>query len=350
MIRGSVDAITGKQVSGWIYSDARAEPVLVEAVINDQVVGTAVADMARPDLAQAGFGEGNCGFEIRFENEINSVYLPFIQVRMAGTDLELRRWAAAGFQDFFRAFYQRYPHAGRSASVLGGLWTDRSDASALLKGRADIGVLAAGEANCVARFINEGAVVIAGGAIKGSPSVAGRGRPDDLPAVVAEILFDATVLRILRGILDDNPVAIRADVVAAEPSGHLQMTAVEDLPSPAECLGLIFPSRDKTVAVDVVRGGHRFPEFLPDGSSRWTHAAADRIAKATLSPELPVDRHLIPKGSALLLGPGTLFRNRAAAGTAIRVLVLPARLSRLRFHQTPPIGELAHESGARIWL
>lgn len=349
MIRGSVDAITKKQVSGWIYSDSKVDPVLVEAVINDQVVGTAVADLPRPDLAKVAFGEGKCGFEIRFEHEIDPMYLPFIQVRMAGTDLELRRWAAAGFQEFFRALYQRYPHAGRAASVFGGLWTDRIDAAALLKGRADIGVLAQAEANCIARFIHDGAVPIARDLPKATPN-GGRAKATDLPAAVAEVLFDETVLRTVRGILDDNPVAIRADMVEADQPGYAQMSALEDLPSPAECLGLVFPAREKPVAVEVVRGGHRYPEFLPDGLSRWTQAAADRTAKATLSPDLPIDRHLVPRGSVLLVGPGALARIRPGAGGALRALVVPSRLSLLKFHQNPPTGELAHESGARIWL
>lgn len=348
MIRGSVDAVTKKHVSGWIYADGKADPVSVEAVINNQVVGSAVADMLRPDLAKAGFGEGKCGFEIRFKHDIDPVYLPFIQIRMAGTDLELRRWAAAGFQEYFRALYQRYPHSGRSASVFGGLWTDRTDASAVLKGRADIGLMAPADANCIARFIHDGAVVIARDSSRTSQN--GARAKVDLPAAVGEVLFDEAILRVLRGILDDNPVAIRADAIDTDQIESLQISALEDLPSPAECLGLVYPNRDKATAVEVVRGSHRFPEFLPDGLSRWTHAAAERTAKATLSADLPVDRHLVPKGSALLIGPGALSRIRVDGGSATRLLVLPSRLSVLRFHQKPPTGELAHESGARIWV
>jgi len=257
MIRGSVDAVTKKQVSGWIYSDAQKEPLLVEAVINNQVVGTAVADISRPDLQKAGFGDGSCGFEIRFEHEIDPIYLPFVQVRIAATDLELRRWSASGFHEFFRTLYERYPHAGRSASVFGGLWTDRIDASALLKGRADIGAVSAIEANCIARFINDGAVVIARDLKSASSSL--RGKTSDLPSKVADALFDEDILRVIRGILDDNPVAIRAESVDADQADFVQMSGLEDLPSPAECLGLIFPNREKPVALEVVRGSHRFP-------------------------------------------------------------------------------------------
>jgi hypothetical protein len=350
MIRGSVDTVSSKRVTGWIYSDESKEPLTVEAQINDQVVGRAVANLLRPDLAEAGFGGGKCGFEIRFQNDVDMLYLPFVQVMLAGSDLELRRWAGAGFREYFLALYQKYPRAGRPASVFGGLWTDRTDAAALLKGRSDIGVLAQAEANCVARFIQDGVVVVTrADSMNGGNSCKSK-RPERV-AVLADTMFDDGVLRVARAILDDHPVAVRADVLESEEETFSQLSAVEDLPSPAECVGVVFPSSDRAIAVDVVRGGHRFPEFLPDGLSRWTHAAAHRITSASLSPDLPVDRHLIERRNALLIGPGALFRIRAnKSGAALRVLALPARQSLLRFHQKAPSGEIAHESGARIWV
>jgi hypothetical protein len=226
MIRGSVDMITTKLVSGWIYSDGQKEPLAVEAVINDQVVGRAVANLPRPDLAAAGFGSGKCGFEIRFANEIDALFLPFVQVMLASTDLELRRWAGAGFRDFFRALYQRYPRAGRSASVLGGLWTDRTDSAALLKGRTDIGMLGRQEANNIARFIHDGVVTL------DMDTESDEESPnDDLTATVAKTLFNADVLRLLRGVLDDHPVAVRADMVDSDQEEFAQLRRCHPRPT-----------------------------------------------------------------------------------------------------------------------
>jgi hypothetical protein len=138
--------------------------------------------------------------------------------------------------------------------------------------------------------------------------------------------------------------------VESDEDEFIQMSAIEELPSPAECLGIIFPADEQPISVDIVRGGHRFPEFLPDGLSRWSHAHALSTRRAILSPDMPIDRHLVPPRSAILIGSGALCRSRAAAGSAIRVLVLPARLSLLRFFQKAPVGELTHASGARIWI
>ena len=349
MIRGSIDTITNKRVAGWIYSDGHKEPLSVEVVINDEVVEKAIANLPRPDLAAAGFGDGKCGFDVQFKNEVGSLYLPFVQVRLAATDLELRRWAGAGFRDYFMALYQGYPRAGRSASVYGGLWTDRTDASALLKGRTDIGTVAVEDSNRLSRFIQDGAVLMSQERV-GTARLVGKPVGGDFTAIVAATVFDEQVLKLLRAILDDHPVVVRADPVNSDEEEFLQMSTIEDLPSPAECLGIVFPAVGKSISVDIVRGGHRFPEFRQDGLSRWSHARVLKATKSWLSPDSPVDRQLVPPGSALVISAGALCRVRAATGTAIRILVLPARLSLLRFFGRGPAGELTHESGARIWI
>lgn len=348
MVRGSVDVITTKKASGWIYTDSQKEPLAVEAVINHQVVGRVIASLPRPDLAAAGFGDGKCGFELQFGNELDPLYLPFVQILMAGTDLELRRWTGAGFGDYFRALHERYPRAGRAASVYGGLWTDRTDAAAMLKGRTDIGIVTPRDANSIARFIQDGSLVVARRDEK--KLIAPKPTTADIPTAVAEAIFDEDLLRLLRGIFDDHPVAIRADVLDSDEPAFLQTSALEDLPSPAECLAIIFPSGSESTMVGVVRGAHRFPEFLPNGLSRWTHEASEVIAQQSLSPDIAVDQYKVPRGSVIMIGPGALSRVRAASGRAIKVLVLPSRLSLLRFQKKAPRGELAHGSGARIWV
>jgi hypothetical protein len=347
MIRGSTDALTTRSASGWIYTDTQKEPLTVEAVINHQVVGRAIASLPRPDLAAAGFGTGNCGFELKFNTEIDPLYLPFVRIQLAGTDLELPRWAGAGFGEYFRALHERYPRAGRAASVYGGLWTDRSDAAALLKGRAEIGMVTQRDANSVARFIHDGSLVVTRRDEK--IAAVANATASDLPTAVAEAVFDEDLLRLLRTILDDHPVIIRADVLEANEPGFTQTSALEDLPSPAECVGLVFPSASQSTTVAVVRGGHRLPEFLSNGLSRWRHEASEAVSQS-LTSDMPVDQHKIPRGTVFVIGPGTLTRVLAASGRAIRVLILPSRLSLLRFHKKPPRGELAHASGARIWV
>jgi hypothetical protein len=348
MIRGSVDTMSNKLATGWIHSDADPNPLSVEALVDNHVVGRAVANVLRPDLKAAGFGNGRCGFEIRFDREVDRIYLPFVQVRLSGTDLEIRRGASAGFREYFGALYQRYPRAGRSASVFGGLWTDRTDATALLKGRLDVGTVAMREANHLARFIQDGVVLLTSGS--GGERLNGRAVSRSLVDTVAQNLFGDEILSVIRAIFEDHPVAVHADVLEADEPDFGQFSALEELPSPAECLGIVFPMSAEAIAVDVVREGHRLPEFLPDGLSRWTHAAVSRTATAILSQDMPVARHHVPQASALLIAPGALCRVRASSSSAVRVLALPARQSLLRFQQSAPRGEVTHDSGARVWI
>jgi hypothetical protein len=295
MIRGSVDVVTTKNASGWIYTDAQKDPLAVEAVLNHQVLARATADLHRPDLTAAGFGDGRCGFELAFASEIDPLYLPFVRVHLAGTDLTLRRWIGAGFADYFRALYERYPRTGRAASVYGGLWIDRTDAAGLLKGRCDIGAVSARDANSIARLIQDGVLLMT--RREEQKQAVSRSASSDLPTAVAEAVFDEDLLRLLRSIFDDNPIAIRADVLESDQKEFIQTSALEDLPSPAECLAVISPSGSQGTTVDVIRGGHRLPEFLPSGLSRWIREGSASASQQSTTPDMAVDRYTVPRGS-----------------------------------------------------
>ncbi len=53
------------------------------------MIGESVAEGYCPDLEQVGFGDGRCGFEIRFNQPIDPTYLPFVTVKPADIDLQL---------------------------------------------------------------------------------------------------------------------------------------------------------------------------------------------------------------------------------------------------------------------
>lgn len=349
MIRGSVDVVSTKHAAGWLYTNSQKDPLGVEAVLDHQVIGKAVANLPRPDLASAGLGDGKCGFELPFSKEIDPLYLPFVQIQLAGTDLYLRRWVGAGFADYFTALYERYPRAGRSGSVYGGLWTDRTDAAAMLKGRVDIGSIRQRDASDMARFIQDGVLLLTRGDEKVAPE-SGTASTNETVKLVADAMFVEDSLRTMRTIFDDHPVAITADVLDADEKEFSQTSVTEDAPSPAECLGLVIPVGASSCIVEVIRVGHRLPEFLSSGLSRWIKGTAETALDSLLTPDMTVDRYSVARGCSLLLSPGAVTRVKGTPGRAIRVLMVPSRLSLLRFHKRAPKGELSHASGARIWL
>jgi hypothetical protein len=68
--RGRVDSLAGAVVKGWVFRP-HVPPPLVEVRLNQRIVATARAVELRPDVAEAGHGDGRCGFVIPmvFTNE-----------------------------------------------------------------------------------------------------------------------------------------------------------------------------------------------------------------------------------------------------------------------------------------
>jgi hypothetical protein len=374
MIHGSVDDVNTKRVVGWVHSSSlEKEAFKVQATINNRVIGEAIADLFRPDLAAAKVGSGHCGFEISFDNAIDAAYLPFVEIRLAGGTLVLPRTTIGGFSDYFSGLYKKYPSVGRYSSILGGLWTDRSDANALLKARADVGRVAQGDSGVLSRFINEGLVIVEPSADqesaparaalpKSAASEHGRGNSSPAPsrtlsdtaaevsATIAKSFFQDDILRLLGIVLEDNPIAVKASMYKDSEKSFCQMSSWEELPSPAECLGLIVPLEDG-VSVEVLRGSHWFPEFTADGTSRWTVEGRTLLSSAALAPNIYTDMFTIPPRGIAVLGSGVIHRVLASVSSpAIRILVLPSRQGSARFRQQAPADELTHRSGARIWL
>jgi hypothetical protein len=69
-IRGLVDNATPDRLYGWAWNaNAASERLTIEARLGAAAVHTTRADLARPDLAKAGVGDGCHAFEIPLEAE-----------------------------------------------------------------------------------------------------------------------------------------------------------------------------------------------------------------------------------------------------------------------------------------
>jgi hypothetical protein len=80
---GWVETISDWRITGWAIDHDHPElPVLLEVMVGEAVIGTVLACEMRPDLAQAGIGNGRHAF----------VFVPAAKLRAAGwPELELRR-------------------------------------------------------------------------------------------------------------------------------------------------------------------------------------------------------------------------------------------------------------------
>lgn len=348
-IRGSIDHIARDGATGWVFAPEARDALTVQALLDGRIIGEGTAEQERPDLAAAGFGDGRCGFEIRFYDEIEPTLLPFVSVRPRGSDVELPRHSPTGFGEFFRALYARHPGAGRHRSVFGGLWTDRTDALRMLAGRVGTGATPADMQGMLRPLINEGYVVL-----RSALAPTGFAAPElaliesleaNLPLdpraeqaarrlleALPGVIFRETPLKVMRAAMEDNPLAYRAMLCRGEEGSFSQPSTAEGLPSPAECLGIVACTGEEGITLDVIRNSHTLPEFTADGRSRWLAAGAAVGVELAVQHGLSVD--MIPVGphDLVILSPGLLHRVRAGGeATGLQVWCAPARVSPLRF-------------------
>ena len=343
-VRGSIDVVTGHDVGGWAYAAGRGAPVAVQVVLGHEVLGEALANISRPDLAAAGLGDGRCGYVVQLYREIDPLYLPFLAVKVDGGDAELPRSGIAGFQEFFTALYRAHPACGRTRSVLGGLWTDRIDAPALLRGKLGIGQIAPEPAAAVGQLLQDGFAVIAM-----HNGAAADAWGEATPAQIGALLDDAAVLPVLRAVLEDQVLVVAADMVRAGVTGLAQPSAANPSPSPAECLAVVVAFGDG-VMLDVVRDSHQLPEFTPGGASRWGRDVAPVALELAAAHGL-LDSYPLPPGTLAVIGAGLSHRVRCTDGAdAMRLLCLPARLMPLALATDTARRETARDSGTRICL
>jgi hypothetical protein len=346
-IRGSVDSLTTQAAVGWAFSGT-SEPLVMQALFDGRIIGEAVADQHRADLAAAGFGDGLCGFSMSFYEPIDPAMLAFVSVKPRGGDVELPRTALSGFGDFFRSVHARHPGAGRNRSVFGGLWTDRTDAAQVLAGRIAAGSTSADLAATLGALVNQGFVVLRNAlapavltaaeaealdAMEPGRPVTPEGDGRALLSALAGVFFREVALRPLRAALDDNPICYRIVPVRGTEPSFGQASTAEALPSPAECLALVACGRGSAgLTLDVVRGSHTLPEFTSDGRSRWITAGAGAGIEIAIAQGASVDQVELGPLDLAILGPGTQHRLRVAEeGVGLRAWVTPRRVTPVRF-------------------
>ena len=248
--------------------------------------------------------------------KVDPLYLPFLVVRPEGADVEFPRTSVSGYAEFFRSVYQGYPAVGRQRSVYGGLWTDRTDAAALLRGKVTIGTIDASLTSELRQIISAGFTVMTA-----EDYSSDEGNKSPFSGLASKILDRPWLVEVMRAILDDVPVVVEMKEVTSSEASLAQASASGNLPSPAECLALVVPCSGQSVDVDVVPESHLLPEFTPDGVSRWVSAATEEQI-LTMSKNAFLDRIAVHPGSVGLFGPGPIHRVRLNGGgqTALRLV------------------------------
>jgi hypothetical protein len=160
-----VDSLTNYGASGWA-SDAAHGGTVLEARLDGDVLARTRANEYRSDLAAAGHGDGRHGFTLRFPRSLNDSELPRLQIISASAGLALplapgavRPLRLLGVSELGEA---GLPHAPHFRSRFGGLWTDLSNAMALLQGKRELGLVSAADHERLKTWICDGYVILRG--------------------------------------------------------------------------------------------------------------------------------------------------------------------------------------------
>lgn len=74
MLLGRVDRIFNGKICGWAYnSDVPAEHLVIRVTQGTKVIASGVANVLRPDLPEAGVGDGDHSFQIPLPDGINNM-------------------------------------------------------------------------------------------------------------------------------------------------------------------------------------------------------------------------------------------------------------------------------------
>ena len=328
-IKGSVDQLTTKGAQGWIYSTNENAPVVVEAVLHHRVIGEALADSYRNDLAEVGFGDGRCGFTIEFSMPIEPAYLPLVTVRPSGGDVELPHYSNSGFTDLLASLYTALPLTGRQMSVFGGLWTARTDALALLNGRRDLNRFSDETATALERLIVHGHVVL--DLPRGDPPWIDGHDVSDLERTLGSVFFRTNVHDVLVAAFDDVPVVINGSVLTESQREFRQPPSGHALSSPVESMALLASKGAAPTSIEIVRGSHNFPDFAADGQARWLLPPGAASLSYAAGIGAPIDFVTLRENQLAIIGAGAIYRTlHPSAEGCIEALAVPRRRQPVR--------------------
>lgn len=115
MLMGRVDELNNSKVYGWAFnSESPTEHLVIRIMQGPRVIASGVANVTRPDLPDAGIGEGDHAFEIPVPPNIES-FVGLMVIAQSQKEGEIALPIASNddrrLDDLFMAFSQQYEDA-----------------------------------------------------------------------------------------------------------------------------------------------------------------------------------------------------------------------------------------------
>ena len=169
LFEGSVDRVEAGWVLGWAWNVEHQERTIeVDIYINGTHELTATANLYRPDLEANGKGTGRHAFEVALPERPAVGQSHTINVCYSGTNQNLpgSPQVVSLNKNGVAALGQPLPSGTRQVigptfrSRFGGLWSDLSNAAAVVDGKASLGWISPAEADLLKRWIEDGFIVL----------------------------------------------------------------------------------------------------------------------------------------------------------------------------------------------
>jgi len=89
-ISGHVDLCGPELIEGWLFSaEGDGEPIKLQVYVEDGLIGECVAYLYRPDLQEAGYGDGRCGFSFEIPDDLKDIDFSTTKLKLVETPVFL---------------------------------------------------------------------------------------------------------------------------------------------------------------------------------------------------------------------------------------------------------------------
>ncbi|MBF0860308.1 glycosyltransferase [Gluconobacter sp. LMG 31484] len=89
VLPGYLDIATRRRIAGWAQAGESGDPAALQVLDNGRLIARVIANQHRPDLKQAGFGDGRLGFDLLIPAPLSAHERHIIQVRREADGTEL---------------------------------------------------------------------------------------------------------------------------------------------------------------------------------------------------------------------------------------------------------------------
>jgi Phytanoyl-CoA dioxygenase (PhyH) len=167
-MEGFLERVDNGWVFGWAWDQARSEvSAEVDIYLDGQYAWTVTANSYRPDLESAGKGNGEHAFASALPKECLDGRPHTVCVRHGRTSIDLHgspmsflNKLAADSQDQDQTAALNLLAGVTFHSRFGGLWSDQTNATAIIDGKETLGWITSDEAKLLRRWLSDGYIIL----------------------------------------------------------------------------------------------------------------------------------------------------------------------------------------------